>query len=114
MKLLVTVDTEEEFDWNQPFSSAHRSVAAIADLPELQAVFDDCDVRPTYVIDHPVVATSSSQDVMRFLLSGGNCEIGAHLHPWVNPPHEEEITNHNSYLCNLPLDLQIRKLTVLT
>ena len=114
MKLLITVDTEEEFDWTQPFSSEHRSVAAIAALPELQAVFDECGVRPTYVIDHPVVATSSSRDVMRSLLVAGNCEIGAHLHPWVNPPHEEEITDRNSYLCNLPLDLQIRKLTVLT
>ena len=40
--------------------------------------------------------------------------MGAHLHPWVTPPHEEVVCLVNSYPCNLPDDLERRKLRVLS
>lgn len=48
------------------------------------------------------------------LHSDGLCEIGAHLHPWVNPPHQEEVNNFNSYPGNLPPALEKAKLAHLT
>src|SRR4051812_13561746 len=33
--LVVSIDTEEEFDWNAPFSASNRSVRHAADLPRL-------------------------------------------------------------------------------
>ena len=114
MHLLVTIDTEEEFDWQQPFSSQHQSVHAIQQLPRLQRLFDALDVWPTYVVDYPVATTPSSVRVLRALLEQGRCEVGAHLHPWVNPPLEEVISAPHSYLCNLPLALQQQKLVQLT
>jgi hypothetical protein len=42
------------------------------------------------------------------------CEIGAHLHPWVNPPIDEELTQRNSYPGNLPPQLERAKLIRLT
>jgi len=47
-------------------------------------------------------------------LQDGRCGIGAHLHPWVNPPFEEEVCARNSYPCNLSMNLELRKLTALT
>ena len=44
----------------------------------------------------------------------GRALIGAHLHPWVSPPHEEEVNARNSYPGNLPRDLEHEKLRVLT
>ena len=42
------------------------------------------------------------------------CEIGAHLHPWCAPPFEEKLTSRNSFMCNLPPQLQHEKLSRLT
>ena len=112
--LLVTIDTEEEFDWQKPFSSQNRSVRAIDHLPQLQQLLDELDVRPTYVVDHPVATTPASVRVLGELLDRGRCEVGAHLHPWVNPPLSEVISGANSYLCNLPLELQQEKVIELT
>ncbi len=46
-------------------------------------------------------------------MTRGGCEIGAHLHPWVNPPAEEEVSSRHSFACNLPADLLRRKLETL-
>lgn len=112
--LCVVVDTEEEFDWSAPLARANRSVTAIPAQARAQAIFARYGVRPTYVVDHPVASTPSAAAVLRGFLEDGACEIGAHLHPWVNPPDEETVTPFNSYAGNLPADLERRKLTVLT
>ena len=48
------------------------------------------------------------------LREAGKAEIGAHLHPWVTPPHEEAVTTCNSYHCNLPPALERAKIEALT
>jgi hypothetical protein len=40
--------------------------------------------------------------------------VGAHLHPWVNPPFVEEVTRANSFACNLGETIEHAKLQVLT
>jgi hypothetical protein len=44
----------------------------------------------------------------------GECTIGTQLHPWVNPPFEEEETARNSFPGNLPAALERAKLVRLT
>ena len=114
MKLIVTIDTEEEFDWSAPVNPSSTSVSHFTKLPPLQDLFDECGVRPTYVIDYPVATQPESISVLKEFVSRGTCEIGAHLHPWVNPPVDEEICPEHTFLSNLPLALQERKLEVLT
>jgi hypothetical protein len=112
--LLVTIDTEEEFDWSQPIDPRNRSVTHVAELPRLQDLFEEYGARPTYVVDHPIATTDLSVNVLKQFLDRETCEIGAHLHPWVNPPIDEEISPRNTYLSNLPPSLQQEKLGVLT
>ncbi len=112
--LMVIIDTEEEFDWHQPLARENRGVSSMAGQFAAQEVFAKFDVVPTYVIDHPVASTDSSIRVLSELLSDGVCEVGTHLHPWVSPPHDEEVTPFNSYPGNLPADLERQKLEVLT
>jgi hypothetical protein len=47
-------------------------------------------------------------------MEDARCEIGAHLHPWVNPPFDETVSRRNSYPGNLPAALEREKLRVLT
>ena len=111
--LIVIVDTEEEFDWSAPFSREQVSVTAIDEIERLQAVLEPHDVIPTYVIDYPVATTPSSVTRLQAVLARGACEIGAHLHPWVNPPYTETVSGRASFACNLGADLEREKISAL-
>lgn len=113
-QLLVVLDTEEEFDWNAPFDSNATSVEAMSDLGRLQELCDEFGIRPTYVVDHPVASQETGRHLLREFIEQGRAVIGAHLHPWVSPPFEEEVTSFSSYPGNLPADLEARKLEALT
>ena len=112
--LQVVVDTEEEFDWDQPFSRLNTAIHAIDALPSVQEILEGYGVKPTYVVDYPVVAAESSRAVLKRFFDAQRCQIGTHLHPWVNPPFEEDISTFNSYPGNLEPELERRKLEVIT
>lgn len=112
--LLVVIDTEEEFDWRAPHDRNSRSVDCIAEQYHAQLLFARHDLVPTYVVDHPVAATPAAAAVFRKWAHDGTCIVGAHLHPWVNPPEREAVNARNSYPGNLPLELEREKLAVLT
>jgi uncharacterized protein Usg len=111
----VVVDTEEEFDWSKPFSRDNTSVNTIAAQKRLHSeVYDTFGVVPTYAVDWPVATNSDSVHQLKLLQDAGQCEIGAHLHPWVNPPHTEEVGVYNSFPGNLSYELEHQKLLLLT
>lgn len=112
--LLVTVDTEEEFDWSKPHDSANTRVTHIPAQERAQAVFARFGIKPTYFVDYPVAAQPQAYEPLRDWAKRGQCEIGAHLHPWVNPPIEERVCNRHSYPGNLEAGLERRKLALLT
>lgn len=111
--LVVVVDTEEEFDWSAPFDRRNTSVSHMRSIDLLQAVFDSAGVVPLYVVDHPIATTETSAVPLRAIAKSGRCEIGAHLHPWVSPPFDEQVNARNSYPGNLPLELERAKIASL-
>ena len=111
MKLVVTIDAEED-NWGNSSLAAY-TLENIARLPALQQLFDDFQFKPTYLLTYPVAASKEGVAILRELLEAGKCEIGAQCHPWNTPPFEEERIKSNSMLCNLPADLQYRKMIVL-
>ncbi|MGQ0589851.1 MAG: polysaccharide deacetylase family protein [Sphingosinicella sp.] len=113
-KLLIVVDTEEEFDWSAPFSRASTGTRSIPAQARAHEIYDRFGVVPTYVVDYPVATDPEAIAFLRGLRDAGKAEIGAHLHPWVTPPHVEEVTARNSYHCNLPPELERAKLEALT
>lgn len=113
-ELIVVVDTEEEFDWTAPFARENVATTAIPAQARAHDIYDRFGVVPTYVIDYPVATDPVAVDFLKRLRDAGRAEIGAHLHPWVTPPHEEEVTTFNSYHCNLPPALERAKIAVLT
>jgi hypothetical protein len=111
--LLVVVDTEEEFDWSAPFSREATATTSIPAQARAHAIYDRFGVVPTYVVDYPVATDPAAVAVLKGLRDDGKAEIGAHLHPWVTPPHVEEVTTRNSYHCNLPPALERAKIETL-
>src|SRR5271157_2271821 len=113
-QLCLVIDTEEDFDWGGPFSRRHTTVHSIEGIDGGHSVFRRYGLQPCYVVDYPIVSDARACDVLGRWLEGGECLIGAHLHPWVTPPFEEVVCPYNSYACNLDADLERRKLAVLT
>jgi hypothetical protein len=109
--LFVVVDTEEEFDWDAPFSRASTSVTAMRHIDRVQRLCDVAGVAPTYVIDYPVATQPEGFAQLAAWARDGRCHVGAHLHPWVTPPFDEPVTAANSFAANLPAALQTAKLT---
>ncbi len=113
-ELIIIVDTEEEFDWTKPFARANVATRSIPAQARAHEIYDRFGVVPTYAIDYPVATDPEAVAFLKRLRDAGKAEIGAHLHPWVTPPHEEEVTSFNSYHCNLPPALERAKLVALT
>jgi hypothetical protein len=111
--LLVGIDTEGDNQWDasarrrQTFENTHA-------LGRLHDFFAVRGVRPTYLITYPVASDPRSADVLRGLIAGGDCEIGAHHHAWETPPFDDEDTDRHPYAASLPLsqfDAQLESLT---
>ncbi|MBI5588798.1 MAG: polysaccharide deacetylase family protein [Deltaproteobacteria bacterium] len=111
MKLIITIDTEED-NWGC-FQHARHTVENIGRLSSVQELFDEFNVRPTYLITYPVAADEKAVSILRAIEQSGRCEIGAHCHAWSTPPFEEAEDEKNSMLCNLPAGLQFKKLRTL-
>ena len=112
--LVVVIHTEEEFDWDKPHDRNATGVAHMRHIDRAQNVFDEFGIVPNYVIDYPIAAQPEAFGPLKVFADAGRALIGAHLHPWVSPPHEEEVNARNSYPGNLPRALEHEKLRVLT
>lgn len=113
-RFAIFADAEEEFDWNGPFRREAVATSALATLPEANARLVAAGCIPTHMVDWPIVDGTATAAIMQAMVQNDQCDIGTQLHPWVNPPFDEEICDHNSYLGNLPIELQQAKLFALT
>lgn len=112
-RFMLFVDTEEEFDWDGPFRRTGHSVTALAGLARGQAYFQSAGVKPVYVTDYPIVESDKAVALLGQWRADGSADLGAHLHPWVNPPHLEEVNAANSYVGFLPEAIERAKLEAL-
>jgi hypothetical protein len=113
--VIVTIDTEEEGRWSAAYPRHGNTVRNIARLQRLHTIFEKLGARPTYLVDYPVAADAASCAILRGFAARGASEIGAHLHPWCNPPFDaaDEGGRAATYPHNLPPQLQEKKLRVL-
>jgi hypothetical protein len=111
--LLVGIDTEGDNQWDAA-ARLNQRFENIYALPRLHALFERHGVRPTYVITHPVATDPRSAEVLRGLLDGRDCEIGAHHHAWETPPCTAADIARHPYASTLPrgqFDAQLDALT---
>ncbi len=110
-RFLLTVDTEEEFDWTQPLAREGHGLDHVRRLEKFQQFCQGEGVVPVYLVDWPIAQSKLAAEILRAPLAAGRAEIGIQLHPWVNPPFEEEVTPHNSFAGNLAVELERAKFT---
>jgi hypothetical protein len=112
-RFMVTVDTEEEFDWWGPFDRTATSVRHSGGIQAFQAYIEQAGVIPTYLCDYAIAQSDSAVEAMSPWIAQGTAELGAHLHPWINPPHDEVVCLANSYAGSLPRALERAKIFAL-
>src|ERR1051326_2069746 len=105
-RLVVVIDTEEEYDWSGGFSRRNISVQSMRYIYRIQDLFAACHIPPVYVVDYAVASQPDGYGPLQEFHAAGRCHIGAHLHPWVNPPFAEPVNRRNSYPGNLPRNLE--------
>lgn len=110
---LLSVDTEEEWDWEGEFPQENFSVHNTDKLPDFQAFCENLGIRPTYFVDYAVANDAASVARMINAVTDGRCEIGAHLHPWANPPFFGYTGERESHVVNLPIEQTEAKLDAL-
>ncbi|MFG0332206.1 MAG: WalW protein, partial [Maioricimonas sp. JB049] len=113
--LIVTVDTEEEGLWGGRYRATENTVENIQSVPLFQEVCDRYGIRPTYLVDTPVIEDDRAAGVLQEIHESGRAEIGAHLHPWCSPPLDgRAIEPQRTFMCNLSEAEQREKLRWLT
>lgn len=110
---LLTVDTEEGFDWNGPFTRDRHDLNHLDRLPRFQSFCEELGVSPVYLVDWPIVQSAKAKEIIGDAVARGTAEVGVQLHPWVNPPFDEEVTTRNSFAGNLPPELERAKFVAL-
>jgi hypothetical protein len=110
-RFIVTVDVEEEFDWTKPLAREGHSTDSILRMRKFQQFCEGFGVVPVYLVDYPVATSPIAAEILKQALADGRAEIGVQLHPWVSPPHDEQVNEHNSFAGNLPAELEAEKFT---
>jgi hypothetical protein len=113
-RFMLFADTEEEFDWRKPQSREQRSTTHVRSLGEAHRRLRGYGARTIYLVDHPIATDPRAIEALRPLMEAGECDIGTQLHPWVNPPFDEEVNVTNTFAGNLPAELELAKLQSLT
>ncbi len=89
LKVLVTIDVEEEGLFRGEYPSGTASVKNVRRLALLTAMFERLDIRPTMLVTYQVAGHKPLQDFLLSLRDRWKGEIGAHLHPWNTPPIQD-------------------------
>ena len=110
---VLTIDTEEEWQWDEEFPQHNCSVENVEKLPAFQTFCESLGIRPTYFVDYAVASNNLGSQTLRTFAKSNSAEIGAHLHPWCNPPYFGKTTEAESHVINLPLEQVEQKLDAL-
>lgn len=122
VKLSIVIHTEEEFDWSGGFNRHNTSVTHGRELTDMCVDMFKLGCCITFAMDWSFVTSEQGQNVICFMQENyaEQVEFAAHLHPWVNPPFDEQSSDTDnideklSYPGNLPADLEKAKLAMLT
>ncbi len=112
-KLIVTIDTEEQFDWNK-FKKVDYAINDVDGVEQFQFLCSERGIHPLYFLTWPFLNHERTARYFQGLQQDGGADCGLHLHQWVTPPLSEEAGDFegefNSFQKNLPRAVHSEKL----
>jgi hypothetical protein len=116
VRIVVTVDTEADGQWQPGLPLTTANVAAWSPFQE---VCRRHGARPTYLITSEIAEDPAAATFLRPLAVAGELEVGAHLHPWTTPPFADvpglrRNDRDHAFPCQLEPELLLAKLETLT
>jgi hypothetical protein len=116
LKLIITVDTEADNQWNYGCPLTTKNVGY---WRPFQKLCERYAIHPTYLITSEIATDPQAIAFLRPLVESDQVEVGAHLHPWTTPPFRDEPGLRfndplHAYPSELDPDLFANKLETLT
>ena len=108
--LIISIDVEEDMPYWK--IETETTIHNLEGIPKIQRLFDNYNIRPTYLLDYPYVTNENAVEYFKSIID--RCEIGAHMHPWNTPPLTEEESKKIEYPSNLNYQRQYEKIKTVT
>ncbi len=89
MKLVISVDVEEEGLFSGEYPRVPAGVANVAQLRRLEFIPREFGFPLTLLVTYPVARDLAACQVLAYWRDRYRAEIGAHLHPWNTPPFSD-------------------------
>lgn len=78
-RLVVGIDTEEEFDWSEGLSRDNTAVTAMRGIGKVQDLFDAYGITPVYVIDYSIASQPDGYGPLQEIHASGKNKGGGNL-----------------------------------
>lgn len=88
MKLVISIDVEEEGLFRGEYARVPAGVANVAQLSRLKFIPEEFGFPLTLLVTYQVARDPAARQVLQYWRDRHGSEIGAHLHPWNTPPFE--------------------------
>lgn len=89
MKLVISIDVEEEGLFSGKYSRTPPGVRNVSHLDALNFVYDEFGFPLTLLTSYQVAQDDAASNILMRLRDERGAEIGAHLHHWNTPPIED-------------------------
>jgi hypothetical protein len=108
----MTIDTEEEWDWDTGWPTRDLSLKNIRRLPKLQELCSRHNVATTYYANQAVFDDPEARRILLDVACQEHVEIGMHIHPWNTTPFDRDhpVNVRDTFVHNLSAEVVIPKL----
>ncbi len=113
MKLVISIDVEEEGLFSGRYAQHAPSVANVESLQRLEFISRDMGFPLTLLSTYHVAKHDASRDILTRWRDELGAELGAHLHPWNTPPIEDMGTPEPVRADRMPLNVLRSKMATL-
>jgi hypothetical protein len=109
MHIVVTIDTE----WDRVSGSAINT-NNLEQIPRFQRLCSSYNIKPVYFCSYEAIQNDRFVEYITPFVNRKEVEIGAHLHPWSNPPYHTLDDQSKTFPHQYPIDVFHQKMELLT
>ena len=108
----VTIDTEEEWDWDAGWPVVSHSLRNLSTAPAFHALCKTHGARTTWFTNWSVMNQENGRATILDITANEDAELGMHIHPWITPPisPDDNTSARQSFLHNSPASVIHQKL----